>query len=40
MNDAGNAAKGVMLRSETEAQVDVLWASLVGGDLLGHDLRD
>ena len=26
--------------SETEAQVDVLWASLVGGDLLGHDLRD
>ena len=26
--------------SETEAQVDVLWGSLVGGDLLGHDLRD
>ena len=26
--------------SETEAQVDVLWASLIGDDLLGHDLRD
>ncbi len=26
--------------SDTEAQVDVLWASLIGADLLGHDLRD
>ena len=26
--------------SDTESQVDVLWASLIGADLLGHDLRD